>query len=87
VFSFLDGFIPLTSVKQIEKQVRKITALTVKEAMTPDPVTIEPQTNIEAIAALMVDRNFHTLPVVAEGRIVGVVGKKDVLCTILKSQD
>jgi len=30
----------------------------------------------------MVDRNFHTLPVVAEGKLVGVVGKEDILRTL-----
>jgi len=83
VFSFLDGFFPLTSIKQMEKQVRKITALTVSEAMSPHPVTVDPDTCIEAIAALMVDRNFHTLPVVRDGRLMGIVGKKDVLCTLV----
>ena len=37
---------------------------------------------IETVAALMVDRNFHTLPVVDEGTLVGVVGQSDVLGTI-----
>ena len=31
----------------------------------------------------MVDSNFHTLPVVSEGRLVGVLGKEDVLRTLL----
>jgi CBS domain-containing protein len=31
----------------------------------------------------MVDKNFHTLPVVEGGLLVGVVGKEDVLRTLL----
>lgn len=85
IFTLLDGLIPLTSSKQIEKQVRKIAALTVAEAMTPDPVTVEPDTALENIATLMVDRHFHTLPVIEKGRLVGVVGKEDVLKTLLSS--
>jgi CBS domain-containing protein len=27
----------------------------------------------------MVDRNFHTIPVVDEGELVGIVGKEDML--------
>jgi CBS domain-containing protein len=83
LFTFLDGIFQLTSAKQIEKQVRKIAALKVSEAMTSRPVTVAPDTGLEAVAALMVDSNFHTLPVVAEGRLVGVVGKEDVLRTLL----
>jgi CBS domain-containing protein len=82
-FTLLDGLIPLTSQKHLEKEVEKIAAATVAAAMTPDPVTIGPETTIEEVAALMVDRNFHTLPVVEGGRLVGVVGKEDVLRTLL----
>jgi CBS domain-containing protein len=31
----------------------------------------------------MVDNNFHTLPVVSGEKLVGIVGKSDVLCTLL----
>ena len=85
IFTILDSFITLPTSKHIEKQVGKITALKVEQAMTPDPVTITPDTDIETIAAMMVDKNFHTLPVVEDGRLVGVVGKEDVLRTLFDS--
>jgi CBS domain-containing protein len=35
----------------------------------------------------MVDKNFHTLPVVEAGRLVGILGKEDILRTLVpKSQ-
>ena len=83
LFTFLDGFIQLTSVKQLEQQTRKLVALTVADAMTPTPITVQPDSTIETVAALMVDNNFHTLPVVVGDRLVGVVGKEDVLRTLL----
>ena len=83
IFTFLDGLIRLTSTKQIEKQVRKIAALTVSDAMTPKPVTVRPDTGVETVAALMVDSNFHTLPVVEDSRLVGIIGKEDVLRTLI----
>jgi CBS domain-containing protein len=82
-FSFLDGLIALTSMKQFEKEVQKIAAITVAQAMTPNPVTVRPDTDIEAVAALMVDNNFHTIPVVDEGELVGIVGKEDILRTLI----
>jgi CBS domain-containing protein len=85
LFTFLDGLIRLTSMKQLEKQVSKIAALTVSEAMTPDPVTIRPDTGIETVASLMVDNNFHTLPVVKDSNLVGIIGKEDVLRTLLST--
>jgi CBS-domain-containing membrane protein len=82
-FSFLDGFIPLSSMKNIDKEVKKISAVTVSQAMTPNPVSVRPDTLIEVVAALMVDNNFHTLPVVEGGKLVGIVGKEDILRTLV----
>ncbi len=87
IFSLLDGFIPITSIKRIEKEAQKIAATTVSHAMTPNPVSIKPDTGIQAVAALMVDSNFHTLPVVDDGRLVGIIGKEDVLKTLLTSPE
>lgn len=83
LFTFLDGLIQLSSAKQIEKQVRKIAALTVAQAMTSNPVTVRPDNRLETVAALMVDNNFHTLPVVEDSRLVGIIGKEDVLRTLI----
>jgi CBS domain-containing protein len=86
-FALLDSFIPLTSLKKIEREVQKIAATTVEQAMTPDPVTVGPDTPIEEIASLMVEKGFHTLPVLDEGKLVGVVGKKDILRTLVGQGD
>jgi CBS domain-containing protein len=83
LFTLLDGYIPLTSSKRLDKEVAKIAATKVSEAMTPNPVTVDPETEIEKIAALMVEKNFHTLPVVDGGKLVGILGKEDVLRTLV----
>jgi len=85
IFSLLEGYIQISS-RKIEKQVQKIAALTVAEAMTPDPVSVQPDTGINAVAALMVDNNFHTLPVVDGTKLVGIVGKEDVLRTLISPE-
>jgi len=87
LFTFLDGYISLTSEKHLEKEVQKIAAATVDQAMTPHPVTVSPNTPIEEIASLMVDRNFHTLPVLVEGKLVGIVGKEDLLKLLIPESD
>ncbi len=84
LFTFLDGFIPLTSTKKLEKSIRKIAAITVSDAMTKNPVSVRPDTDIGEIAGLMVDKNFHSLPVVEDEKLVGIIGKEDVLQTLIK---
>lgn len=82
-FILLDSLIPLTSQKNIEKAVQKIAAVTVGEAMTPDPITVGPEAGLEDIATLMVKHNIHTLPVLDQGTLVGVIGKEDILRTLM----
>jgi CBS-domain-containing membrane protein len=84
LFTFLDGVIPLTSTKKFEKIIQKIAAITVADAMTKNPVSVQPDTDIGVIAELMVDKNFHSLPVVEDGKLVGIIGKEDVLQTLIK---
>ncbi len=87
-FTFLDGFIPLTSMKEMEKEIKKVSAATVEQVMTPEPVTVEADTPIQEVASLMVEKRYHTIPVMAEGKLVGILGKEDVLRTVLpRSED
>lgn len=83
VFTLLDGMIPLSSTREMKQEMEKITALTVGQAMTPHPVTVSPDTPLDEIASLMVDKKYHTLPVMDAGKLVGVLGKEDVLRTLL----
>jgi CBS domain-containing protein len=53
--------------------------MTVKDIMTPKPVTCSPGTNLAAAAALMLDADCGILPVVDDqGKIVGVVTDRDM---------
>ena len=83
VFNLLDGLIPISSPKTLEKEMKKIAASRVAEAMSPNPVTVSPEATLEDIATLMVTKSFHTLPVVDQGKLVGIIGKEDVLRTLL----
>jgi len=86
LFTFFDGLIPLTSYRSLEKEMGKIVATTVAQAMTPDPITIDPDATLEDIATLMVNNNVHTLPVLDRDRLVGVIGKEDVLRTLMPAE-
>jgi CBS domain-containing protein len=83
LFTLLDGYISLKTSKRMDKEVEKIAATKVAEAMTPNPVTVDPETDIEKIASLMVEKNYHTLPVIDAGNLVGILGKEDVLRTLI----
>ena len=45
----------------------------VRQWMTESPLTIEPDTTVEDAANIMFDNNFRHLPVVKDGRPLGIV--------------
>lgn len=54
-------------------------AVTVKEIMTKDVVTVSPLTPIEEAACLMNQKRIGALPVVQDRRLVGILTETDVL--------
>jgi CBS domain-containing protein len=51
----------------------------VREWMTADPITGDPETPAGDAAEIMLERGFRHLPVVENGRPVGIVSVRDVL--------
>lgn len=51
----------------------------VREWMTPDPITGSPDTGAAEAAEIMLERGFRHLPVVENGRPIGIVSVRDVL--------
>ncbi len=86
LFTMLDGFIPMRSMSDLDAEVRKISASTVADAMTVSPATVTPDTPLDEIATLMVEKQFHTLPVVENGKLCGIVGKEDILRTLIPAR-
>jgi CBS domain-containing protein len=51
----------------------------VSEWMTPHPDTIEPGDTTDHAASLMIHGGFRHLPVVGEGKVVGIVSIRDLM--------
>ena len=51
--------------------------------MTEDPITVNPQTILEEAAQIMLERQIGGLPVVHEGRLVGIITATDVMRAFL----
>jgi CBS domain-containing protein len=50
-----------------------------KRAMTQPVLSIDPETRIEDAAKLMGDRNVSKLPVVKNGKLVGIITSSDII--------
>jgi CBS domain-containing protein len=75
----LGGVVFLESMKHFEERVKKAFASSVKEMMTPDPVTVAPDAPVAEAARLIAQRRHNRLPVVEHGLLVGIVTRLDVL--------
>lgn len=53
--------------------------LKARDIMTPDPITVAPHAGVVEAARLMTDNNVGALPVVTEGRLVGLVTEGDLI--------
>lgn len=51
----------------------------VGELMTPEPVTVSEDTSLEAIVELMEKRRIKRVPVVRDGKLVGIVSRANLL--------
>ncbi len=83
VVALFDAVFYLESSKNIEKEIKRINATTVRELYTPEVVTVDEKTPIDEIATIMTKKKIYTIPVMDGDRLVGVVGKGDVIRTFL----
>lgn len=78
ILRLFDAFIPL-GTSRLEKEIMRITATTVGEICTKKVITVSPETPLEEIATIMTEKKIHLIPVLKEGKIIGIIGKKDII--------
>ncbi len=57
----------------------------VQQVMTQDPITITPDDTIQDAAEMMLEYQISGLPVVENGRVVGVITESDIFRLVVKS--
>ena len=73
------GTVFLEPLGRFEERLRKAFAATAADMMTGDPDTVTPDTSVRDAARLIHETGHNRLPVVDDGRLVGVVTRVDVL--------
>jgi CBS domain-containing protein len=73
------GTVFLESLTRFEKRLRKAFAATAEDMMTRDPDTVTPDTSVREAARLIHESGHNRMPVVEDGRLVGVVSRIDLL--------
>jgi len=79
VVTLFDAVIYLESEKHFKQELKKMAASKVEDIMVRKVVTIGEETSIREIAAIMSERGKGLLPVARDGKLVGIVGKADIV--------
>lgn len=79
VVSLFDSAIYLGTSEHFKGELHKMVATKVDDIYTKTPVTIDLTTSMADIATIMSEKRIHFLPVMHEGRVDGVVGRREVL--------
>lgn len=87
VVSFLDAAIYLESSKRFEQEVKRMSATRVGDICARKVVSISEDTTLIDIATIMTEKKVHLLPVVKADKIVGIVGKRDMVKAIARQAE
>ena len=82
MISLLDSVIFLESSKKTEEEIKKMSGDTVQDICSSALVSVTEETGLDEIATLMSEKSVHTLPVIQDGKLVGVIGKSDIIRSI-----
>ena len=59
----------------------------VRDVMTPGPVSVGEDISVEACMALMTHKRFRHLPVLRDGKLVGIVSLGDLVRAVIAEQE
>jgi CBS domain-containing protein len=79
----LGGIVTERDVLRIVAEGHEPKAISVRDVMTTEPVTIGPNTTLRDAAAIMFDKWFRHLPVVGDGgEVLGIISLRDLLSLV-----
>jgi CBS domain-containing protein len=82
IITITDLFMAMGTIKygaSLEKGKNLCAEPIVSAIMIKDVMTITEDKNMDEIIDMMISRSMHTIPVVKDGKLIGVVGRRDVL--------
>ena len=83
VVAIFDAVVYLESPKSIKKEFQRISATTVEDLYTKKAITVDEKTPVDEIATIMTQKKIYTIPVMDGDLLVGIIGKADLLRTLV----
>jgi CBS domain-containing protein len=83
VVAIFDWVLYLERPKKIEKEIQRINATKVEDLYTKKVVTVDEKVPVDEIATIMEQKKISTIPVMDGDRLVGIIGKTDLIRTLI----
>jgi CBS domain-containing protein len=80
----LAGIFTERDVLRLAGEGADLDSVLVEDVMTRAVVSVSPDDNIAAVAELMGERKIRHVPVVQDGNLLGMIGIRDVLGTLVE---
>jgi CBS domain-containing protein len=85
VISVLGAYLELpSSASRFDKEVRKAVGATVGDVMTENPRTCGEDDTLEQVATVLHEHHLSRLPVIRDGKLVGIVSRGDIVKAIVQ---
>jgi len=82
--SLLGGVIWLENPRKFEEELKKAVAVKVVDIMTTKVYTVGEEATVQEIATLMADKKINRVPVVRDGKVIGIVSRGDIVRSLVK---
>lgn len=83
VVAIFDWVLYLERPKKIEKEIQRVNATKVEDLYTKKVVTVDEKMPVDEIATIMEQKKISTIPVMDGDRLVGIIGKTDLIRTLI----
>ena len=86
--SSLAGIVTERDVLKVVGEGQDPKSVSLRDVMTKDPVTVDPDSSIQDAAKIMFDKWFRHLPVTTgDGKVVGIISLRDLLTLVAEGMD
>ena len=82
--NLLGGVIYYHGVDQYKEDLKKIMAKQASSIMTEAVITVTETTGVSEIAHLMLQHGIKRIPVVVNGKLVGIISRRDIIKLLVK---
>lgn len=75
----LGAIVYYNGVERYNDDFKKLTAAQASAMMTKPVITVSPEAEIDSVVKLMLEHHIKRIPVVKDGKIVGIISRRDII--------